>query len=54
MNRTRLKYKKCDRDAQINFYTIKNNFNKYYPLPQVRASQINHKFKFVLVVKIVC
>lgn len=48
MDGIRLKYDRCVRDAQISFYTIENDFSEYYPLPQVWASPINHKFKFIL------
>lgn len=54
MNKTILKYDKSVRDAQISFYRIQNDFNEYYPLPQVQISPINNKFKFILGLNLIC
>lgn len=35
MNRAKLRYDKCIKDAQMSFYTVENAFDEYNPLLQV-------------------
>ena len=54
MDGTRLRYGNYIRNARISFCAIENAFDEYYPLPQARVNSINHKYKFVLWLNLIC